>query len=579
MAHRQKIRKILLKEGVITEKDDIDALTTEAEQKNIDVEEYIAQLKKVPQQMIYQAVAKGFGVDYINLQNVVLEKNLLQLLPESIVQTHQTVIFDRNPKKKLLSLATRDPDDIQTLDFIQKKTGSDLQVFYTDSASITYIIKQYHKSLEEEIQTLTEAPIDIDSYKGLQELNRIARDVPIVKVIDVLLDYASYEGASDIHIEPREKELLVRYRIDGILIDVMTLPKSLLAAMVARIKVLANLKIDEHRLPQDGRFRITIEDKKIAFRVSIFPVYYGEKAVLRLLDESAKVLTFEQLGMHEAQAEIVRRNIKKPHGEVLVTGPTGSGKTTTLYSILNILNSSKVNIATIEDPIEYQIQRVNQSQVSPKIGFTFAAGLRALLRQDPNIIMVGEIRDSETASISAHAAMTGHLVLSTLHTNDAVGAIPRLTEMGVPHFLVASTTNLIIAQRLVRKICNTCRLTLPISKELIAEVERQFSFDDVLSILEKYGELEKGTPLEDIHFYKGKGCEQCGNRGYKGRIGIYEVLEVSDAISKLILAQAPAEKIVEKSHDDGMMTMLEDGLIKAKKGVTTIEEILRVTKE
>lgn len=579
MNHVEKIQKNLINEQIISEKDSIEQFFVDAEQKHIDVEEVIALQKGVPLEHVYQATAKGFGVTYINLSGKELDAAFISILPESIVQTHHVVVFERDNKTGMLSVAMRDPDDIQTIDFIQKKTGHELTIFYTDSASIAHIIKQYHKTLEEEIQTLTEAPLAIDSFKGLTELHRIARDVPVVKVVDTLLNFAIYEGASDIHIEPTEKDVVIRYRIDGILYDMLSLPKVLQQSLVARIKVLSNLKIDEHRLPQDGRFRIEQEGKKVAFRVSVLPVYDGEKVVLRLLDESAKVLTFEQLGIQKERIDLLRRNIQKPHGIILVTGPTGSGKTTTLYSVINVLNTPKVNISTVEDPIEYRIPRVNQSQVSPKIGYTFATGLRSLLRQDPNIIMVGEIRDTETAEIAAHAAMTGHLVLSTLHTNDAVGSIPRLSEMDVPRYLIASTTNLIVAQRLVRKICSDCKTTVPVTAELITQIEQQFHFDDIMETLIHFGELEKGADPSDIHFFKGSGCDQCGGRGYRSRVGIYELLEISEPIIQHILNQDSKEEILKTALKEGFMTMAQDGFLKAKQGQTTIDEVLRVTKE
>lgn len=579
MTHTEKIQKYLVSKNILSANDDIEFIESEAKRKHIDIEEYISNKKSIPPETVYTALAESFGTQYIDLEATTLDPSLIDLLPESIVQTHQIVVFARDLQKGLLSVATRDPDDIQTLDFIQKKSGMELQIFYTNSASIQHIAKQYHKTLEEEMQQLTEAPLDEASMKGLRELHRLAQDIPIVKVVDTFVNYAVYQGASDIHIEPTEKEVIIRYRIDGILLDVMTLPKSLQSAIAARIKVLANLKIDEHRLPQDGRFKIELDSGKVAFRVSIFPVYDGEKIVMRLLDESAKVLTFEQLGMQKERAEIVRAQIQKPNGIILVTGPTGSGKTTTLYSVINILNTPKVNISTVEDPIEYRMPRVNQAQVSPKIGFTFASGLRALLRQDPNIIMVGEIRDGETAEIATHAAMTGHLVLSTLHTNDAIGAIPRLTEMDVPHYLVASTTNLIIAQRLLRKICEHCKVTITVTKELVSEIEKQFEFQHIIDTLEKYKEIEPGAALNDIHFYRGGGCNECGHRGYKGRVGIYEILEITDAIRKAILQKSSSKELLDIAIQEGMMTMAQDGFLKAKQGLTTIEEILRVAKE
>lgn len=578
MLHYKKILNELRKSGVLTENDSFDDYIELATKRHLDIEEVVAQQKNVPLESVYETAAAAFGIEYKNLQSASINPALLQLLPETIVQTHQTVIFDQTDSGELF-IATRDPDDLQTVNFIQKKTEKELQLFYTDTSSIRNIVSQYHKTIEEAIKDVTAAPLEEESYTGITELNRIARDIPIVKIVDILLEYAIYQSASDIHVEPTETEIHVRYRIDGVLYDVATFPSSVQAPLTARIKVLANLKIDEHRLPQDGRFKINSNEKQIAFRVSILPVYDGEKIVMRLLDESAKVLTFEQLGMHETQAEIFKRNIRKPNGILLVTGPTGSGKTTTLYSALNVLNTRQVNISTVEDPIEYRIQGVNQSQISPKIGFTFAAGLRSLLRQDPNIIMVGEIRDGETAEIAAHAAMTGHLVLSTLHTNDAVGAIPRLAEMNVPRYLIASTTNLVLAQRLVRKICDDCKIQVDIDADFIAQVGKQFKVDDMIQTLVRFGELEAGATSGDLHFYKGAGCKECGNRGYRGRIGIYEVFEVTEAIAELIIKEATQEVLLQKAMESGMMTMVQDGLIKAKQGMTTIDEVLRVTKE
>ena len=389
-----------------------------------------------------------------------------------------------------------------------------------------------------------------------------------------------FEGASDIHIEPQEKEVIVRYRIDGILRPVMTLPKNILSGIVARIKILSNLKLDEHRLPQDGRFKIDDKNYNISFRVSTIPVYDGEKLVLRLLDENNQLLHLEDLGFRDSDLQKIKHSIERPHGMILVTGPTGSGKTTTLYSILNQLNTQEVNIATIEDPIEYRMPHINQSQVNPKINFTFASGLRALMRQDPNIIMVGEIRDQETVEIAIHGAMTGHKVLSTLHTNDAPGTLPRLLDMGVIPFLIVSTVNMVMAQRLVRKICQYCIMSYNLDKEAIKQMSDQFDVQSFMELLHREGLAEeKDKGVGTLLFYKGKGCKKCGETGYKGRIGIYEILEISEEIKQLIVNKAHTNDISKKAREQGMTIMLEDGLIKAKNGITTIEEVLRVTRE
>ena len=395
-----------------------------------------------------------------------------------------------------------------------------------------------------------------------------------------LLEYAIFEEASDIHIEPTEKDVIIRYRIDGMLHDVMNLPKSVKSGIVARIKVLSNLKLDEHRLPQDGRFKIANQQYRVAFRVSIIPVFDGEKVVMRLLNEAVKALTLEQLGLQENPFKILRTNIEKPHGMILVTGPTGSGKTTTLYTIMNVLNRPEVNISTVEDPIEYRMPRINQSQVNPKIDFTFANGLRSLLRQDPNIIMVGEIRDKETAEIAINAAMTGHLVLSTLHTNDVASTPQRMLNMGIQPFLISTTLNCILAQRLVRKICKNCIISYNLDKQVIEQLSRHFDLEKIKNFLIEQGMLSnKKNSFEKILFYKGKGCKQCNLSGYKGRTGIYEIMENTQAISELISHKATAEEIEKQHQTENNLSLTQDGFMKALKGITSIEEVLRVTQE
>lgn len=391
------------------------------------------------------------------------------------------------------------------------------------------------------------------------------------------------QSASDIHIEPGEKEVRVRYRIDGILHDAMTLPGQVLDGLIARIKVLSNLKLDEHRLPQDGRFKLEKEGYKLSFRVSILPVFEGEKIVMRLLDESAKGLTLEKMGLVGDALEAVHRSIKRPNGMILVTGPTGSGKTTTLYTVMDILNTSQVNISTVEDPIEYRMMRVNQTQVNAKIGMTFAAALRSLLRQDPDIIMVGEIRDGETMQIAIEAAMTGHLVLSTLHTNSAAATLPRLLDMGAEAFLIASTVNVIIGQRLVRKLCNDCKVPYKLDDKEIKTLNESYDMKEILETIKKSpemkGKINAKDTLEDFDFYRPKGCEKCSNEGYHGRLGIYEVLDMNEDMGKLVTSNATSDVIERKAKENGMQTMCEDGFIKAAQGVTSIEEVIRVTKE
>jgi len=578
MIHEDKIKKVLLNNQILTP-DKLADFIVQCRRKKASLIDFIITSKLISEQDLYNLIAKEYRIPFIDLRNRTLDSKILNLLPENIVQTHQAVIFEQNLKKNLIKIATTDPDDLQTIDFIRKKTNCLVEVYFTSPVSIKNIAQQYHKGLEAEFANISNLPLT-GKAKPIDKLNILAEEIPIIKVVDTLLEYAIFEGASDIHIEPTEKDIVIRYRIVGILKDVMTLPKSIQAGMSARVKVLANLKLDEHRLPQDGRFKIETEEYKVAFRVSILPVYDGEKIVLRLLDESKQITTLEQLGILEEPLEILKKNIKKPHGMILVTGPTGSGKTTTLYTILNLLNTPQVNISTVEDPIEYRMPRVNQSQINPKIGFTFAHGLRALLRQDPNIIMVGEIRDQETAEIATLAAMTGHLVLSTLHTNDAAGAIPRLAEMGVPNFLISSTVNIIIAQRLVRKICQNCIYSYNLQKEDLLQIERQFQFKNILQNLEKHNEISsKDVPMDELNFFRGKGCVKCKNTGYKGRIGIYEIMEVNDNIAQLITKNSSRLELYEEALKNNLIAIPQDGFIKAKRGLTTIEEILRVTKE
>lgn len=574
MLNDRVIKKIFLAKKILTEKQ-IKNAEEESSKEKILLGDHLLNKGLINEKLFFDTIADYCQIPFIDLKNLIIRKDILYLIPEPIAKAHDIVAFDQN--NEYLFIATLDPQDLQTQEFLKKKINKKLKIHLTDPRSIQETLRQYHKSLEAEFKDLTE------TEKGAptgEELKELAEDLPVIRIVDTLLEYAIFEGASDIHIEPTEKNVVVRYRIDGILRDVMTLPKTVQAGVVARIKVLSNLKIDEHRLPQDGRFKIHTDQYKVAFRVSIIPVFDGEKVVLRLLNEASKTLTLEQLGLGRNALEIVKQNIKKPHGMILVTGPTGCGKTTTLYTIMNILNTPEVNISTIEDPIEYRMPRINQSQVNPKINFSFANGLRSLLRQDPNIIMVGEIRDQETAEIAINAAMTGHLVLSTVHTNDVATTPQRLINMGVPSFLVASTTIVIMAQRLARKICQNCLVSYNLDKTLIEEINKNFNIPEILRIMNREGVIaEELKNLGSLLFYRGKGCKQCNNQGYKGRVGLYEVLEITPKIVDLITREATLSEIQKASVAEGMLTMLQDGFIKAKNAITTLEEVLRVTKE
>jgi len=571
-----KTLKTILKKYELGDTTSIDAAQAKAEKMNKSLEEILVGDGIINETDLYEKAGDFLKVPYISLKGKEIKKEILNLIPGPVAGTHQVVAFEKD--KDELQLAMTDPTDIQTIEFLRRKTGLEPKIFITSPGDLKEALHRYHAELEDDLQIVQES----NSEAGGSDLKKAAEEVPTINIVNTVLEHAVYEGASDIHIEPNEKELSVRYRIDGILKPVMTLPKNVQSGLIARVKILSNLKIDEHMIPQDGRFKIQIQDEKMAFRVSIIPVYDGEKIVLRLLHESTKPVTLDELGFLAKPRKILETAIKKPHGMILVTGPTGSGKTTTLYSVLGILNQPGVNICTIEDPIEYRMQGVNQSQINAKVGFTFAAGLRSFLRQDPNIIMVGEIRDQETAEIAIHAAMTGHLVLSTLHTNNAPTTLPRLVDMGVAPFLVAYTTNIVMAQRLVRKICTYCKKEYYLDKAVGDELGLVFDVKKISALFKDNipkDYKDEGSDVEKIAFYKGEGCNRCGQTGYKGRLGIYEIMEMDEELIKMINAHGTAEDIKKYARENGMITMLEDGLVKAKMGITTISEVLRVTKE
>jgi len=550
----QKIEDVLVSEGFI------------AQEELIKIEAYI------------------LGIPFVNLEKEKVEADVLKIIPEPIARSHNIVAFRK--KGQDLEVAMLDPEDLRTIEFIKKTSALRILPRLTNPESIKNVLLQYQKTLEVEfgeiikkevggIKTLKETGMAIGEKK--EELKKIAEELPVVRIVDTLLKHAILGRASDIHIEPLEKEVVVRYRIDGILRDAMTLPKYVSSGIVARIKVLSNLKLDEHRLPQDGRFRIESEDYKYSIRVSVLPVYDGEKIVMRLLSETTKAFTLEQLGLRENALEYVQDNLRKPVGMILVTGPTGCGKTTTLYAMMEILNIPGVNISTVEDPIEYRMPRINQTQVNPKIGLTFASGLRSLVRQDPNIIMVGEIRDNETAGLAINATLTGHLVLSTLHTTSAAGSIPRLIDMEAEPFLISSTLSVILAQRLVRKLYGE-KEKYKLKDAEIKNLKKYCDPERILEILKEEKLAKPKQTLTDIPFYRPKPSKDCPE-GYKGRIGLYEVLPVTETIKELIVKNATSDQIQIQAQKEGMRTMVEDGFIKAAQGITSIEEVLRVIVE
>ncbi len=536
--------------------------------------------KLLDEEDLAKAKAAFFNIPYIDLRKIQVLPTILSLIPQESMNFYNVVPFE--VKDKVLKVAIADPGNLaalEALEFLGQKQNFQVQLYLASTASIDVAagkkknLKRVVGQALEDIQKeeAGDLKVRVENIKEKEAKPEVIEDAPIIKIVDVILSNAIEANASDIHIEPSEKDVRVRYRIDGILHTSLMLPKSVHAAISTRIKILTNLKIDESRLPQDGRFHMDVGKKSVDLRVSILPLIYGEKIVMRILDKSTNAPTLEELGFRATALTWVKDNIKKTHGIFLITGPTGSGKSTTLYSLLSILNTTSVNIVTLEDPVEYFIPGVNQSQINPEIGLTFAAGLRSILRQDPNVVMVGEIRDKETAELAVHAALTGHLVFSTLHTNNAIGAMPRMIDMGIEPFLLTASVNVVGAQRLVRKICPNCKEKQPVTPAFEQEIKKE-----LVGVSEDYlKDLDKSKPV----LYKGKGCEKCGRTGYQGRFGIFEVLPVSSQIQDLILSKAATHTIYEAANKMGMITMKQDGILKVLRGETTMEEIIRVTTE
>ena len=574
----QQLKAFLLDAGLVT-KEQFDAAFQKAKKTNQKVGDVLISEGLISEEELIKLEAYILGIPFVNLEKETVSPEVLKIIPEPIARSHNIVAFRK--KGNDLEVAMLDPEDLRTIEFIKKTIPLRILPRLTNLASIKNVLSQYQKTLEAEFGEIIKEEVkgikavkEEEIVEEKEELKKIAEELPIVRIVDTLLKHAVLQRASDIHIEPLEKEVVVRYRIDGILHDAMTLPKIAAPGIVARIKVLSNLKLDEHRLPQDGRFKVETEEYKYSIRVSILPVFDGEKIVMRLLPETTRALTLEELGLRGEALEKIHDNLRKPVGMILVTGPTGCGKTTTLYSMMEILNSPGVNISTIEDPIEYRMPRINQTQVNPKIGLIFASGLRALVRQDPDIIMVGEIRDNETAGLAINAALTGHLVLSTLHTTDAAGSIPRLIDMKAEPFLISSTLNCILAQRLVRRLCpEKEKYTLNDSE--IKNLEKYCDLDRILKILKEEKIVKPRETFKDVVFYRPKPSRECPE-GYMGRIGIYEVLPVTETIKELIVKRATSLQIQAQAQKEGMRTMIEDGFVKAAQGITSIEEVLRV---
>lgn len=555
---QETLRKILVDSGYVSPEDFARAIK-EAQDFDKDLAEILLFRGLITEDTLGKQVAKHLGVPFAQIRNRIIPPQVLDLIPEKVAHSYKMIPIER--KGNELYLAMEDPANFEATEFAKRKTGLKIVPHYATLADLTLALAQYKRSIKLEFEQIIQENIKKAAQLG-KDVAKAAEELPVIKILDTILEYSVAERASDVHIEIMQEELLIRFRVDGILRDIISLPKEIQPAIIARIKILASLKLDEHRIPQDGRFKFQTAEEAVALRVSILPAFFGENCVMRVLPETARALSLEELGLTKAGLDLVQHNIKQPHGMILVTGPTGSGKTTTLYSVLSILNTTAVKIVTVEDPVEYGIRRVNQIQINPKAGLTFANGLRSILRHDPDIIMVGEIRDEETADIAIHAALTGHLVLSTLHTNDAPGAVARLLDMGAEGYLVASTLLMVIAQRLVRRNCQSC-------------VEEYKPNETELKLLA----AQFGPSASKMKFFRGAGCEECSNSGYKGRVGLFEVFEVNDEIRELTNKKAATDDIRKAAEKSGMVAMLKDGLGKVEAGITTIEEVIRAARE
>src|SRR3989339_421355 len=575
----------VLYEKKLINSDQLAAIKFENVNTGKSVEQVVKDRGYVKAEDFAEALGAVYNVPFITLTVEQVDPSLMDLVPLNVAKKYRFVPFELKENK--LSLAMIDPLDLQTIDFIERKTGYKIVPYITTEKTIEKVLEeQKGKELGEEItaalQEITETTLKIEETGG-EITDATLRDAPIARIVSMILETAVKIGASDIHIEPGEDGSRLRYRVDGILEEKRKLPKEMHDSVIARIKILASMKIDEKRVPQDGRFKVQVGKSETDLRISTLPTIYGEKVVIRLLKEEGTVFSFRDLGMRGSTLKRFEEASLKPNGMLLVTGPTGSGKTVTLASALSKLNTIRVNIVTLEDPVEIRVPGVNQVQVNPQAGLNFADGLRSFLRQDPNIIMVGEIRDGDTAELAVHAALTGHLVLSTLHTNSAAGALPRLLDMGVENFLLASTVNAILAQRLVRKICVDCKEEYEPPEEVQESVKKimaEVAENKVL--LARDPEISKILKAvngkEKLTLWRGKGCPKCGNVGYRGRLGIFELLYMTEEISRLVLENAPSSKIHDTSVKLGMLTLLQDGSLRIVEGMTTLEEVLRVAK-
>lgn len=551
--------KLLVEQLDLVPAERVEAAYQFAEKNHKPLAEVLVDSDLISDDHLGQIISDELGFEFVDLDKVVIDDEVLRLIPKIMAKKQNVIAYQRD--KNGVHVAMTNPGNVSVINLIEKKVGQEVIVHYTTSDNIANAMVHYQKGIQKEFTEIIQENIS-QAKKGSK-----AEDVPIIKIVDTIIEYAYENKASDIHIEPGEDKTLVRFRVDGILHDIISMPGKLEDLIVTRLKIMAKLRTDEHRSAQDGKIRVKFGNMKLDVRISIVPIVEGEKVVMRLLSERSRQYSLEDLGMGSEDLVKVKKEYTKPYGMILATGPTGSGKTTSLYSMLKVLNKREVNISTIEDPVEYDLEGINQIQVNSKTNLTFASGLRAILRQDPDIIMVGEIRDEETADIAINSAMTGHLVLSTLHTNDAPTALPRFVEMGIEPFLIASTVNLVMAQRLVRKNCTNCIVSHNVTTD---ELKKKFS----QKLIDKHF-----SNKSSIRIFRGKGCPLCSSTGYSGRLAIFEVMLVSEPIRELIMRRANADEIREKALEEGMKTMIDDGIKKVLAGVTTIEEVLRATRE
>ena len=569
-AQDSNLLDLLLKQGKIG-KEDHERIGAELLGSTLSAEELLIKHNLVSETIIAQARAEILKVPYMDAGATSASPEALNLLPEAVAEKYLVLPFALDREKNTLSMVMANPIDLQALEFIETKTGMKLQPFLGEKSKLLKLIQErYSQSLSTEVTEALKETGSVQNKKmAIDDLSGgVIREAPIAKIVSTILEFAIKAKASDVHIEPLEDKTRVRYRIDGILYEKLILPRSVHDSVISRIKILSHMKIDEKRIPQDGRFNFRVNDEEVDLRVSSLPSVHGEKIVMRLLQKAMHVPTLTELGLRGMALTNLQSAIRVPHGIILVTGPTGSGKTTTLYSLLTMINTPRVNIMTLEDPVEYQIGGITQVQINPQAGLTFSSGLRSFLRQDPNIIMVGEIRDKETAELAIQASLTGHLVFSTLHTNSASGALPRLLDMDMEPFLLASSMTSIVGQRVCRQVCVHCKEAYEPAEEVVADVKKVLG-----SLLTSFMTSRK---LEKIVFYRGKKCPECNGTGYSGRIGIFEVLPVTEKIGKLILEHAPSSQIEAEGKANGMIDMKQDGYIKTLEGLTTLEEVLRV---